>query len=112
MLTEEINENKTVEAAAPVSAADGQLRAREEARRRADAFGRMVVERVESYVRDLEGNRGLPLYEMIVSAAERPLLTWAMEKCEGNQKAAAKLLGINRNTLHKKLLMHGFLRDN
>lgn len=105
---------------APVSADESaileeQRRAREgreEARRRADAFAQMVVERVESYVRDLEGNRGLPLYEMIVSAAERPLLTWAMKKCDGNQKAAAKLLGINRNTLHKKLLMHGFLTGN
>ena len=98
-----MNENKT-EAA---SAAEEQRRARAEARRRADAFAQMVVERVESYVRDLEGTRGLPLYEMIVSAAERPLLTWAMKKCEGNQ--AAQLLGINRNTLHKKLLMHGFI---
>ena len=96
-----MNENKT-EAA---SAAEEQRRARAEARRRADAFAQMV----ESYVRDLEGTRGLPLYEMIVSAAERPLLTWAMKKCEGNQKAAAQLLGINRNTLHKKLLMHGFI---
>ena len=100
-----MNENKT-EAA---NAAEEQRRARAEARRRADAFAQMVVERVESYVRDLEGTRGLPLYEMIVSAAERPRLTWAMKKCEGNQKAAAQLLGINRNTLHKKLLMHGFI---
>ena len=111
MLTEEINENKPDEEKMPANSLDDQLRVREEARRRADEFGRMVVERVESYVRDLEGNRGLPLYEMIVSAAERPLLTWAMEKCSGNQRAAAKLLGINRNTLHKKLLLHGFLSD-
>ena len=105
MSTVVMNENKTDAA----NAAEEQRRARAEARRRADAFAQMVVERVESYVRDLEGTRGLPLYEMIVSAAERPLLTWAMKKCEGNQKAAAQLLGINRNTLHKKLLMHGFI---
>ena len=48
---------------------------------------------------------------MIVTAAERPLLKWAMDKCEGNQKKAAVLLGINRNTLHKKLVFHGFLKD-
>ena len=92
---------------------DGAVRSRQEAKleakRRADEFAQMVVERVESYVRDLEGNRGLPLYEMIVSAAERPLLLWAMQQCQGNQKAAAELLGINRNTLHKKLLAHGFI---
>ena len=62
-------------------------------------------------LRDLEGNKGLPLHEMIVTAAERPLLKWAMDKCEGNQKKAAVLLGINRNTLHKKLVFHGFLKD-
>lgn len=73
-----------------------------------DAFNALVVYRVESYLRDLEGVRGLPLYEMITQAAERPLLDWAMKQMNGNQRAAATLLGINRNTLRKKLVMHGF----
>ncbi len=73
-----------------------------------DAFNALVVYRVESYLRDLEGVRGLPLYEMITKAAERPLLDWAMKQTNGNQRAAATLLGINRNTLRKKLVMHGF----
>ena len=73
-----------------------------------DAFNELVVYRVESYLRDLEGVRGLPLYEMITQAAERPLLEWAMQRTNGNQCAAATLLGINRNTLRKKLVMHGF----
>ena len=73
-----------------------------------DAFNRLVVYRVESYLRDLEGVRGLPLYEMITAAAERPLLDCAMKQTNGNQRAAARLLGINRNTLRKKLVMHGF----
>ena len=70
-----------------------------------DAFNALVVYRVESYLRDLEGVRGLPLHEMITQAAERPLLDWAMKQTNGNQRA---LLGINRNTLRKKLVMHGF----
>ena len=73
-----------------------------------DAFNELVVYRVESYLRDLEGVRGLPLYKMITQAAERPLLEWAMQRTNGNQRAAATLLGINRNTLRKKLVMHGF----
>ncbi len=77
-----------------------------------DALGELIVSRVEAYVRDLEGNKGLPIYEMIVMAAERPLLRWAMDKCGNNQRAAAQLLGINRNTLHKKLVLHGFLSGN
>lgn len=73
-----------------------------------EAFNALVVYRVESYLRDLEGVRGLPLHEMITSAAERPLLEWTMKKTNGNQRAAAKVLGINRNTLRKKLIEHGF----
>lgn len=76
-----------------------------------EAFSALVVMRVENYIRDLDGVSGRPLHEMIVSAAERPLLKWAMEKCENNQCRAAQLLGINRNTLRKKLREQGFLRD-
>lgn len=43
------------------------------------------------------------LYARVVSAAERPLLAIAMELSHGNQLKAAALLGINRNTLRKKL---------
>lgn len=74
-----------------------------------DAFSSLVVLRVEQYLADLEGVQGLPTYDLIVQAAERPLLMWAMEKADGKQLAAAKILGINRNTLRKKLRMHGFL---
>ncbi len=76
-----------------------------------EAFNRLVVYRVESYLHDLDGVKGLPLHEMIVSAAERPLLMWAMRKTGDNQRAAAQLLGINRNTLRKKLISHGLLLD-
>ena len=74
-----------------------------------EAFSSLVILRLEQYLADLEGVEGLPTYDMIVSAAERPLLKWAMEKAGGKQLAAAKILGINRNTLRKKLRMHGFL---
>ena len=37
-------------------------------------------------------------------AVERPLLRFALERSAGNQSAASDLLGINRNTLRKKLL--------
>jgi Fis family transcriptional regulator len=40
---------------------------------------------------------------MVITAVERPLLQFAMERTDGNQSAAAELLGINRNTLRKKL---------
>ena len=73
-----------------------------------DELARLVVSRVEDYVRDLDGAEGLPIHDMIVAAVERPLFRWAMNKAGQNQKLAAKILGINRNTLHKKLREQGF----
>jgi Fis family transcriptional regulator len=40
---------------------------------------------------------------MVLQAVERPLLKFALDRAGGNQSAAAELLGINRNTLRKKL---------
>lgn len=43
------------------------------------------------------------LYDRIIQEVERPLITHALAACRGNQLQAAKLLGVNRNTLRKKL---------
>ncbi len=52
---------------------------------------------------------GLPtdLYRRLVQEVERPLLLRAMRATRGNQLRAAELLGLNRNTLRKKLREHG-----
>ena len=50
--------------------------------------------------------RGLPssgLYARILQEIERPLLRVTLAECRGNQLRAAALLGLNRNTLRKKL---------
>ncbi len=46
------------------------------------------------------------LYDRILAEVERPLLTQTLAATRGNQIRAAKLLGINRNTLRKKLAYH------
>jgi two-component system nitrogen regulation response regulator GlnG len=51
------------------------------------------------------------LYERVLHEVERPLLALVMEKCEGNQLRAAALLGLNRNTLRKKLRQLGLARQ-
>jgi two-component system nitrogen regulation response regulator GlnG len=43
------------------------------------------------------------LYNMVLHQMERPLLRIILEKTGGNQLQAAKILGINRNTLRKKI---------
>ena len=62
-----------------------------------------VVRNLEQYFADLDGAKPHALHEMVLQAVERPLLQFALERAGGNQSAAAELLGINRNTLRKKL---------
>jgi Fis family transcriptional regulator, factor for inversion stimulation protein len=74
--------------------------------------GRETIEQcllrsLEQYFRDLDGARPHQLHGMVMQAVERPLLKFALERASGNQSAAAELLGINRNTLRKKLIEHG-----
>lgn len=68
-----------------------------------------VLRSLNQYFVDLDGSRPHALLDMVTTAVERPLLQFAMAKCEGNQCAAAELLGINRNTLRKKLQQHRLL---
>lgn len=43
------------------------------------------------------------LYEVVIKEVEKPLLRQTLQAVHGNKAKAAKILGINRNTLHKKL---------
>lgn len=44
------------------------------------------------------------IYHAVQAAFEKPLFEWALQKTEGNQVQAARLLGINRNTLRKRIV--------
>ncbi len=61
---------------------------------------------VEQYFRDLRGAEPHALHDMILEAVEKPLLEVVMKHADGNQSRAADWLGINRNTLRRKLLDH------
>ena len=43
---------------------------------------------------------------MVLAQVEKPLLAYVMNECSGNQSKAAEMLGLNRNTLRKKLLQY------
>ena len=43
------------------------------------------------------------LYKSVLEAIEKPLLEQTLERCEGNQLKAARVLGINRNTMRAKI---------
>ena len=65
---------------------------------------------LESYFRDLRGTEPDGLYEMLVKVVEKPLLEVVMGKADHNQSKAAEWLGLNRNTLRKKLVEHRLLK--
>ena len=67
------------------------------------AFGREVRAAIKRMGEEEEGK----LYEYIVSLVERPLLQAVLERAGWNQLRAAQLLGINRNTLRKRMRQLG-----
>ncbi len=65
-----------------------------------------IRESLEQYFKDLKGNEPHSVHTMIVDAAEKPMLEVVMKHAQGNQSKAAQWLGINRNTLRRKLIDH------
>ncbi len=65
-----------------------------------------VRESLEAYFRDLRGIEPERLYDMTLRVVEKPLLDVVMQHAGHNQSRAAEWLGMNRNTLRKKLLEH------
>jgi two-component system nitrogen regulation response regulator GlnG len=87
----------------PVSAAAGVA---------ADASLEEIIERkMAECVRGLRGQAAANLHGLMVGLVEKPLLRSVMRETKGNQVRAAQLLGINRNTLRKKLKEHGIEPD-
>ena len=62
---------------------------------------------LESYFKDLDGEKPGAIYEMVMNSVERPLIAFALEHAQGNQTQAAEMLGLNRNTLRKKINSYG-----
>ena len=68
-----------------------------------------VRESLQGYFRDLGGETPDGVYDMVVRLVEKPLLEVVMSHADNNQSRAAEWLGLNRNTLRKKLLEHRLL---
>jgi Fis family transcriptional regulator len=61
---------------------------------------------LDQYFKDLSGESSNGVYDMVIQSVEKPLLLYIMNLAEGNQSKAADILGLNRNTLRKKLKLH------
>jgi Fis family transcriptional regulator, factor for inversion stimulation protein len=55
------------------------------------------------FVKGMRNGSARNLHPMLITAMERPLITLALQETQGNQVQAAELLGLNRNTLRKKI---------
>ncbi len=74
-----------------------------------ESIQEVVQKSLEEYFNDLGEQQASNIYDMVVLTVEKPILEVVMLRAEGNQSHAAQMLGINRNTLRKKLQEHGLL---
>jgi Fis family transcriptional regulator len=70
------------------------------------AIAEQVKRSATRYLDDLQGTEPLEMHRMFLDAAERALLEVVMQRTQHNQSLAAAWLGMNRNTLRKKLRHH------
>ena len=69
-----------------------------------------IRDSLEIYFKDLRGVEPAAMYEMILGVVEKPLLDVVMKQAGGNQSKASEWLGLNRNTLRRKLLDHKLIK--
>ena len=62
-----------------------------------------VKSSLDQYFKDLDGQPPHAVYDMVLSCIEKPLLEYVMHYAPGNQSKAEEILGLNRNTLRKKI---------
>ena len=62
-----------------------------------------VTEALGSYFAQLDGLEVVDLHALVISEVEKPLLQAVLNHTKSNQSKAAKVLGLSRGTLRKKL---------
>jgi Fis family transcriptional regulator len=71
-----------------------------------DPLSECVRNALRFYFRNLDGYEVNDLYQLVIREVEQPLIETVLEYTEGNQTQAARLLGISRSTLRKKVVHH------
>jgi DNA-binding protein Fis len=66
---------------------------------KSEILTRAILEVEDFFLHEKEGK----LYDFLVDIIEKPLIENLLVRTEGSQLKAAKILGINRNTLHSKI---------
>ena len=65
-----------------------------------------VKESLDDYFTHLDGQPPHAIYDMVLGCVEKPMLEFILHKVGGNQSKAAEMLGLNRNTLRKKMAQY------
>lgn len=65
-----------------------------------------VKESLDDYFTHLDGEPPHAIYDMVLGCVEKPMLEYILHKVGGNQSKAAEMLGLNRNTLRKKMAQY------
>lgn len=66
-----------------------------------------VRKTVSDYFKHLDGEKPCAVYEAVLESMEPPLIEVVLHQAGGNQTKAAEILGLNRNTLRKKMSQYG-----
>ena len=66
-------------------------------------LSQLLEKKLCDFVRKVKHSRPHNLYNVLIKEFERPLFNLALQEMDGNQMKAAELLGVNRNTLRKKM---------
>lgn len=74
--------------------------------KKSDPLADCVTHSIKKYFKDLNGEQPQNLHNFFINEVEKPFLREVMLQVDGNQTRAANMLGINRNTLRKKLKIY------
>jgi len=67
------------------------------------SLSQLLEKKFASFVKKVKFSNTKGLYALLISECEKPIFTLALQETNGNQVKAARLLGVNRNTLRKKI---------
>lgn len=66
-------------------------------------FEDVLSDKLRSHLSNIKQMKNGNLYDMVIRLVEKPLIKMILQETQGNQTKAAALLGINRNTLRRKI---------
>ena len=73
------------------------------------ALDTCLEKELNKYFKELDKEKVGNVYDMVLGLVEKKLINIVLDYCNNNYSKTAKLLGINRNTLRKKMQQHNLL---